>query len=82
MSKLPRVRTSTGATVTVTIELSGLGSWGPNCTLDQVYRQAEQAALGRIRKAFEGCTGGIRILGPVSVKAITTDTERRPCVTK
>lgn len=33
MSK-PHARTSTGAKVTITIEMTNLGSWGPDCTLD------------------------------------------------
>lgn len=40
MTKRPIVRTSTAATVTLTIELTNLGSWGPDCMIDQVYRQA------------------------------------------
>jgi hypothetical protein len=73
----PVVRTSTGAKVTLTIELSGLGSWGPDCKLDQVYKQALEAAEGRINRAFKDDTKGIRLLGPVVVQAITTDVEQR-----
>ncbi|VVN80648.1 hypothetical protein PS720_01071 [Pseudomonas fluorescens] len=76
MSK-PIARTTTGATVTLTIELSGLGSWGPDCKIDQVYRQAREEAVGRINRAFKDDRRGIRILGPVVVKAITTDVEVR-----
>ena len=77
MSKRPIVRTTTGATVTLTIELSSLGSWGPDCQMDQVYRQAKEAAIGRINNAFKDDRRGVRILGPVVVKAITTDLEVR-----
>ena len=36
----PIVRTKTGAKVTLTLELTNLGSWGPDCKIDQVYKQA------------------------------------------
>lgn len=77
MSKRPIVRTTTGATVTLTIEISGLGSWGPDCLIDQVYRQAREEAVNRINNAFKDDRRGVRILGPVIVKAITTDVEVR-----
>lgn len=76
MSK-PIVRTTTGAKVTITVELSNLGSWGPDCMLDQVYRQAREAAVGRLNRAFKEDARHIRILGPVIVEAITTDIEKR-----
>lgn len=76
MSK-PIARTTTSATVSVTIELSNIGSWGPDCDLSQVYRQATEAAVGRINQAFRGDSRGIRILGPAKVQAITTDMEKR-----
>jgi hypothetical protein len=77
MTKRPTVRTTTGATVTLTIELTNLGSWGPDCMIDQVYRQAREAAIGRINRAFKDDQRSVRILGPVVVKAITTDVELR-----
>lgn len=77
MAKRHVVRTTTGATVTLTIELSSLGSWGPECQIDQVYRQAREAAIGRINNAFKDDLRGIRVLGPIVVKAITTDVEVR-----
>jgi hypothetical protein len=73
----PIVRTQTGAKVTLTIELTNLGSWGPDCKLDQVYEQAQRAALGRINRAFRDDTLNIRLLGPVVVEAITTNLEKR-----
>jgi hypothetical protein len=73
MSK-PRGRTTTGAKVTVTIELSSLGSWGPDCTIGQVYDQARAAAIFRLNKVFKEHT---KILGPVIVEAVTTDLDKR-----
>ncbi|MBN7822348.1 hypothetical protein [Bowmanella yangjiangensis] len=76
MSK-PRVNTSTTAVVTLTIELTGLGSWGPDCKTSQVYDQAKEAALGRLRRLFQGDPNGVRVVGAVKVKSVTTDTEAR-----
>lgn len=73
----PRVRTSTGARVQLTIELSSLGSWGPDCALSQVYDQALEAAISRVRRAFAGDSAGIKIVGVPGVVAITTDMDKR-----
>ncbi|KFK93583.1 MULTISPECIES: hypothetical protein [unclassified Serratia (in: enterobacteria)] len=69
----PVVRTTTGATVKLTVELSSLGCWGPDCQIDQVYRQALREAEGKLRRLFEG--QNIRIIGSAQVQAITTDVE-------
>lgn len=37
------------AIATVTIRVDGLGSWGPDCSVQQVHRQAAEAALGYLR---------------------------------
>ena len=76
MSK-PIVRTTTNAKVTVTVELSGIGSWGPDCALSQVYSQAREEAIGRISRAFKDQIHRIKVVGPVLVEAITTDMEKR-----
>lgn len=70
-----RVRTTTGARVTLTIEISNVGSWGPECQMDQVYRQALEAAVGRVRNAFAKDARGVKIIGVPVVQAITTDME-------
>lgn len=75
MSK-PHARTSTGAKVTLTVELTNIGIWGPDCTIDQVYRQAREAAIGRLNKVFKDHSASTRILGPVVVEAITTELEK------
>lgn len=72
-----RGRTSTGAKVTVTIELSSLGSWGPECTTGQVYEQAREAAIGRLNKVFKDDLQNTKLIGPIIVEAITTNLERR-----
>lgn len=75
MSNKPRVRTTTTAVATVTVEISGLGSWGPDCKLEQVYAQARESAERAILKALQGSS--MRIVGNANIQAITTDVERR-----
>ena len=72
MSK-PTARTTTAARVTMTIEVLDIGSWGPDCQLDQVYRQAKEEAEHRVAKLLGN--SGIRLIGGSKVVAITTDME-------
>ncbi len=70
----PIVRSRTGAKVTLTLELTNLGSWGPDCKIDQVYKQALDQAVGRLGRLFQG-QSDIRIVGRPVVQAITTEVE-------
>lgn len=73
----PIGRTSTGAKVTITLELTNLGSWGPECTTGQVYEQARDAAIGRLNRLFKDEARNAKVVGPIVVEAITTDLEKR-----
>ncbi|WP_155634460.1 hypothetical protein [Burkholderia stagnalis] len=68
----PKIRTTTTARVTVQLEVE-TGSWGPECGLDQVYRQAAQSAEGKVRAAF-GAEASRMEVRAVSVDAVTTRT--------
>ncbi|MEL5258427.1 MULTISPECIES: hypothetical protein [Serratia] len=70
----PVVRTKTGAKVTLTLELKNLGSWGPECQINQVYKQALDQAAGKLGKLLNG-QSDIRIVGRPLVQVITTDVE-------
>lgn len=70
----PVVRTKTGAMVTLTLELTNLGSWGPECQINQVYKQALDQAVGKLGRLFQG-QSDIRIIGRPVIQAITTDVE-------
>lgn len=70
----PTIRTTTTAVVHVTVAVPA-GSWGEGCKLDQVYQQAVEEALGKLRGALT--KHGIGIVGATSVKAVTTDTAVR-----
>ncbi|EAA0895510.1 hypothetical protein S646_003441 [Salmonella enterica subsp. enterica] len=72
----PTVRTTTGATVTVTIQVSNLGVWGPDCQMEQIYRQAIVEAKSRVARALN--SRDFKFVGEPVVRAITTDMEQRP----
>lgn len=59
---------TTTARVTVTLELTGLGSWGADCNLEQVYKQATDQAVGRLRNGLDAQK--FKIVGDVKVEAI------------
>ncbi|MBL3825145.1 MULTISPECIES: hypothetical protein [unclassified Marinobacter] len=69
----PKARTSTTAKVTLTIEVSDLGSWGPDCQLDQVYRQAREQAVHKVAKLLGN--ESVRLISDAKVVAITTNLE-------
>jgi hypothetical protein len=66
------IKTTTYARVQVTVEITAGGTWGQDCTLDQVFRQATEEAIGKIRRELER----VDIIGEPKVLAITT--ERTP----
>lgn len=69
----PKVRTSTSARVTVTVEVN-VGSWGPECELEQVYRQGSETAIGRLRRLI-GSDPNVRITKIGQIEALTTRAE-------
>lgn len=71
------IRTTTTARVTVEVEVT-TGSWGEQCQLDQVYRQAAQEAEGTIRRLFGASGGKAKFLGIKRIEAVTTDTIKSP----
>jgi hypothetical protein len=38
------------------------GTWGPDCKLDQVYRQAKAGAVGQLENAFKDRIKNVRLL--------------------
>lgn len=57
----------------ITVEVRGLGSWGTDCSVEQVHRQASEAALGIIRKI--DCGHRLTIIGKPEIKSIITERE-------
>lgn len=70
---------SVTARVVVTLELTGLGSWGNDCPLGQVYEQAANAAVGRIKRAMaeKGPLTGARIIGQPVVTAVMSTEDNK-----
>ncbi len=66
MSKMTTAR----AVVTVTLELRVSGSWGEDCTIAQVYRQAEASARGIIRNKLGT---DVQIKGEPKVTAVMAE---------
>ena len=61
----------TTARVTVTIDMAVGDTWGPDCNLAQVRKQATEAALGKLRHALG--QRDYQIVGEPIVKAIMTE---------
>ncbi len=75
-------KTTTTAIVTLTIEIHHAGgSWGGDCPLSQVYKQAKDSALGAIQNLSNPQNAAdlarrIRVVGEPTVKAVTVEQER------
>ena len=69
---------SAGARAQVTVELSGLGSWGTDCTVAQVHKQAAEAAISRLQQMFHENKQrhSVMIVG-VKVTGVFTEDEER-----
>lgn len=63
-------KTTTTAEVTLTVTITDLGTWGDDCTMGQIHKQASDAAISRLNRAFTG--GGI---GIVHVSLVDIDTK-------
>lgn len=68
----PTIRTTTFAKVQVTLEVP-VGSWGPECKLNQVYQQAAESAIEQLSRLTE--KDGIRIVGVTKIQAVSTDVD-------
>ena len=66
------ILTTTIATVTVTLDIT-VGSWGPGCKLEQVYYQATEQAMGKIRRLVGNQARNIHA---IKVIAIATSAEK------
>lgn len=71
---MSKSRISAYAKAIVTVEVTDLGSWGPECTNEQVFKQAAEAAVGRIRNAKD--LRNIRVIGEPKIAMICAEEER------
>ena len=51
--------------VTVVVEVSLNSTWGPDCTMQQVYGQGTQEAIAHVRNRLQTATG-CRVVGATS----------------
>lgn len=74
MSSKPRVGKPVGATaiVTLTVRIQVPSSWGPDCTVAQIHRQAGESAVGMLRNA-NITAGRLEIVGAPEVKTVITE---------
>lgn len=61
--------TGTSATVTVTVEVRELGTWEPDCTIEQIQEQALREAKSKLNRVLN--KGDFRIKGDCRVDVIT-----------
>jgi hypothetical protein len=68
-------RTITTAKVTLTLDIMVDDTWGGDCATDQVFRQAEQSAIGMIRQWKDSLPPHrrqkVQIVGTPKVEAIS-----------
>jgi len=63
------------ARVRLTVELPVPSHWAPGVQLEQVYSQAVEDALGKLRKACDG-SSVYRIIGEPVVTAVMVDSTK------
>jgi hypothetical protein len=64
------------AEVTLTLVIPTQNFWGADCTIEQVEKQARDAALHRLNSLLLASTSDIRIVGTPSVRQIFAEVER------
>lgn len=64
-------RVTAYARATLTVEVTSLGSWGPDCQADQVFRQASEAAIGRLQNCKE--LRNVRIIGEPKITMVCAE---------
>lgn len=57
------------ANVTVTLKVRAEGSWGDECTIKQINKQAKESALGAIRRGLQN--NRFSIIGDPKVDTVT-----------
>lgn len=67
---------SATAKVIITVEIDNTGgSWGKDCTVEQIHKQARQGAMNRLGQLIQR-ERGIRIVGEPRVLGITYELDR------
>ncbi len=65
------------AVVTVTVEVRANGSWGPDCSVAQVHRQAAEEAVNSVRNALRHAAYGdrMKVVGDPEIKTVIVERE-------
>lgn len=58
------------ARVQITIEVDSGSSWGPDCTVEQVLKQAGEESLARITSILRDCKIRATVIGKPKVIAV------------
>jgi hypothetical protein len=62
---------STTARVRLTIDVPAGSTWGPECKLGQVFKQAGEETANAVTQALRARFHGAKIIGEVEVIAVT-----------
>lgn len=63
------------ARATVTVEVRDLGCWGEDTKMQQIHKQAADAALGKLRQVFSSEVYKFRIFGEPKVTVVLVEEE-------
>lgn len=65
------------AIVTVTVEVRANSSWGPDCSVSQVHRQAAEEAVNSVRNALRhaGYSDRMKVVGDPEIKTVIVERE-------
>jgi hypothetical protein len=77
------MRQRTTTRVLVTVEVTDLQPWGPECTTAQIYKRAKEAALLSVDCAIRGkqqpdCSGRMCVVGVPKIVMVITEEEMSP----
>jgi hypothetical protein len=67
------MKQSAHARVTITVEVSVGSSWGDDCPISQVHKQAAQEAQEKLERLFEKERGNLRLVGEAKVTVIIVE---------
>jgi hypothetical protein len=71
------MKISAYAKVTVTLEISAGSSWGLECKMDQIHKQAGEDVIGQLNRLMgEGHLRGAKIIGIPKVLAIMASIDK------
>lgn len=63
------------AIVTVSVEVRGLGTYGPECSVGQVYEQSKREGVQALELLFQHAktSGKFRVVGDPTIRTVITE---------